>query len=622
MCLPNSNFFRTMMCFCSMKAVAKATALCLFAILAVGMVLSPLSAQTDSSRLPMKSLTVGNRWVCVVSEYFPYFYRNLTKYSRIFETVIGDTLVDGKRFAKVLSSFDNSIRYERSTDTAVYVWTSQNGEQLQYSWNFDSTKSVQWNAWTIFPKATFIANVRTWLYTSIKSAVYTENTVLFNYFESSNYTGFNTTRMAVGYRKLVGLDSVFSNGDFSTIRGNYTREAKLIGAFIDGQAIGDTAAAPYFMLSLPDTSLVINQGQKTPVIALPLVWDGVTEARIRSSNFTRGFNITYDSTIIQSVQFVYSKANNILQDTTSDRRIVQEYNRSQQGSIVTLSVFVPLPNADGRRMWMVCTVKPPSSDTTVSIVLSEDSTANQVYLYAKILAVTRNGRIKISLPSLQMSIGVSKLEARNYDTVRVPIITTGVKARYLIDSTPLPASLSFNASLLEPIGNIQVGTVTNGIRTVPFTFALTPNSDTARAVLLFRAAVGNDTATVLTPRIEPQSGINYRTTVTNGYVRIRANQAGGEQVQFFSKAPRLRVLAISPNPASDIISVTLSASEKTSVTLSLLNTLGQKIRQMEITLQTDSQEIPFSVRDVPHGVYMIVIQSQSETLTRQIQILP
>jgi hypothetical protein len=164
--------------------------------------------------------------------------------------------------------------------------------------------------------------------------------------------------------------------------------------------------------------------------------------------------------------------------------------------------------------------------------------------------------------------------------------------------------------------------VTNGIRTVPFTFALTPNSDTARAVLLFRAAVGNDTATILTPRIEPQSGINYHTTVTNGYVRIIANQAGGEQIQFFSKAPRLRVLALSPNPASDVISLTLSASEKTPVTISLVNTLGQRIRQAEVRLQTDSQEIPFSVRDVPHGVYMIVIQLQSEILTRQIQILP
>jgi hypothetical protein len=164
--------------------------------------------------------------------------------------------------------------------------------------------------------------------------------------------------------------------------------------------------------------------------------------------------------------------------------------------------------------------------------------------------------------------------------------------------------------------------VTNGIRTVPFTFALTPNSDTARAVLLFRAAVGSDTATILTPRIEPQSGINSRTTVTNGYVRIRANQAGGEQIRFFSKAPRLRVLALSPNPASDIISITLSASEKAPVTISLVNTLGQRIRQAEVTLQMGSQEIPFSVRDVPHGVYLVVIQSQSEILTRQIQILP
>lgn len=403
-----------------------------------------------------------------VSFFLPYPNSYLKKSERVFETVIGDTLVNGKRFGKVFSSFDNSIRFERSTDTAVYVWTSQNGEQLQYSWNFDSTKSVQWNQWTIFPKTIFVANVRTWLNTSISSAVYNENAVLFNYYSNSNYSGNNTVRMAVRYRKLVGLDSVFSNGDFSTIRGNYTNEAKLIGYIIDGKAKGDIAASATF----------------------------------------------------------------------------------------------------------------------------------------------------------QMTIGVSKLEARNNDTVCVPIFTTGINTRYLIDSTPLPASLSYNASMLEPIAGTQAGSVQNGIRTVPFTFALTPGADTARATLLFRAAVGNDTITTLIPRIEPQSGINYRTTAVNGSVRVFGNQAGGEQQRFFSKAARVRLVAVSPNPASDQLTISLVASEKTPMTISIVNVLGERLLRNEIMLESGIHDVPMSVSGLPRGVYLLTLQTETDIITRQIHILP
>ncbi len=219
-------------------------------------------------------------------------------------------------------------------------------------------------------------------------------------------------------------------------------------------------------------------------------------------------------------------------------------------------------------------------------------------------------------------LGVPKLEATNGDIIRVPILATGMKTRYLIDSTPLQASLSYNASMLEPIAGTQAGSVQNGIRTVPFTFALTPGADTARATLLFRAAVGNDTITTLIPRIEPQSGINYRTTAVNGSVRVFGNQAGGEQQRFFSKAARVRLVAVSPNPASDQLTISLVASEKTPMTISIVNVLGERLLRNEIMLESGIHDVPMSVSGLPRGVYLLTLQTETDIITRQIHILP
>ncbi len=356
-----------------------------------------------------------------------------------------------------------------------------------------------------------------------------------------------------------------------------------------------------------------------------MVWEGTTSTRIRPPNFAQGISISYDSTVFQSVKFIDYKIAKPLEETILSTQVINEYKKTVLGNIVTTGVAVPVPfDNTPRGIWMVCTIKPPFKDTTIIISLSKDSSVSgqQNPFYVNFPVLTQNGRIKISLPSLQMSIGVPQLEAKNGDTLRVPILATGMKARYLIDSTPLQASLSFNASMLEPIAGTQAGSVQNGIRTVPFTFTPTPNSDTARATLLFRAAVGNDTVTTLIPRIEPQSGINYRTTAVNGSVRVLGNQAGGEQQRFFSKAARVRLVAVNPNPPSDQLTISLVVSEKTPVTISIVNVLGERLLRNEIMLESGIQDVPMSVRGLPSGVYLLTLQTETDIITRQIHILP
>jgi hypothetical protein len=93
-------------------------------------------------------LTVGNRYVYALDIHrYPQFKPDTIH--RYTETVVRDTLINGTRYAVIFSTFENGLRYERSNDTAMFVW--KNGrEQLQYNWNIKNGDSINFShlGWT------------------------------------------------------------------------------------------------------------------------------------------------------------------------------------------------------------------------------------------------------------------------------------------------------------------------------------------------------------------------------------------------------------------------------------------------------------------------------------------
>jgi hypothetical protein len=65
-------------------------------------------------------------------------------------------------------------------------------------------------------------------------------------------------------------------------------------------------------------------------------------------------------------------------------------------------------------------------------------------------------------------------------------------------------------------------------------------------------------------------------------------------------------LKIYPNPANDLLSVTLSGVEAT-YKIEIINTLGQIIREEEITFKENKTTI--STKELPNGVYVLTLQA-------------
>lgn len=110
------------------------------------MLVSSIFALTHTvvfAQQPFKDLTIGNRFVYALSIHrYPQFKPETVH--RYTDTIIRDTLINSARYAVIFSTFDNSLRYERSNDTAVFIW--QNGkEQLQYNWNIKNKDSINFS---------------------------------------------------------------------------------------------------------------------------------------------------------------------------------------------------------------------------------------------------------------------------------------------------------------------------------------------------------------------------------------------------------------------------------------------------------------------------------------------
>ncbi len=214
----------------------------------------------------------------------------------------------------------------------------------------------------------------------------------------------------------------------------------------------------------------------------------------------------------------------------------------------------------------------------------------------------------------------ANITAKSNDTVKIPITISGMKQRATIDTSAFAASLSFNASLLEPLDNTPKGSVQNGIRTIPVSLPYVAGSDSSQIILFFRAAIGNDTITALTVKAEP-IGIQYTTTLNNGSFRILGNNAGGSQIKFFSKPTVLAQLAVSPNPASDILTYNVTLSNASSVHYFLINSLGKIATEATSFLCKGNNVMSIETKNLSSGLYLLVVQTNGEVLTKNVQII-
>jgi Secretion system C-terminal sorting domain len=80
------------------------------------------------------------------------------------------------------------------------------------------------------------------------------------------------------------------------------------------------------------------------------------------------------------------------------------------------------------------------------------------------------------------------------------------------------------------------------------------------------------------------------------------------------------VIKISPNPASNSVTITINNDYRGSVKISVLNSTGQRMKAFELSKTTQKFEVEMNVSDLVHGFYVVSINADkfyTEKLIKQ-----
>jgi hypothetical protein len=264
------------------------------------------------------------------------------------------------------------------------------------------------------------------------------------------------------------------------------------------------------------------------------------------------------------------------------------------------------------------------NDTTTVLRL-EDSFATN----ATINAVS--GRLTIlGAPQafLQKAAGQSNAVYSAQQGASVPI-AIAVRNRHRIPAgRTMFVSMSYNATLLEPtnLTNLAVSnTVASAVRTV--VFAIPPGSAADTVITpTFRAAIGNATGSTITlsntiKLADPSAGDLILLQPSGNFLLTNFNQAGGQQL-FFSPKASLVIVQSSPNPATDVITVTFSKTDENDVNVTLSDITGKPVREeLMSNLKSGEHTIRIATSTLPSGSYLLTLRSNEGKATQTVQIV-
>lgn len=264
------------------------------------------------------------------------------------------------------------------------------------------------------------------------------------------------------------------------------------------------------------------------------------------------------------------------------------------------------------------------NDTTTVLRLEDAFATN-----ANISAVS--GKLSIlGAPQafLQVASGQSSAvySAQQGETVSMPIV---VRNRHRIPAGRfMLASMSYNATLLEPtnLTSLAAGnTVASAVRTV--VFAIPPGGATDTIITpTFRAAIGSATGSTVTmlntiKLTDPASGDLVLLQPSGSFLLTKFNQAGGQQL-FFSPKASLVIVQSSPNPATDVITVSFRKADEGDVTMTLSDISGKTVREELLSsIKAGEHTVRLATTTLPSGSYLLTLRSGEGKATQTVQIV-
>lgn len=183
----------------------------------------------------------------------------------------------------------------------------------------------------------------------------------------------------------------------------------------------------------------------------------------------------------------------------------------------------------------------------------------------------------------------------------------------------ISASIRFNATLIEPIGNTPRGTVENGFRTIPLKDMPLPQApDSILTFMKFRAMLGNSEYTALEILdAETKYGLVEFNEIPGRYRLIIDDTS-----HLFDPFRESRYLSPYPNPTIGLTYIKFELSEPGYSKLSLHDYVGREVEIISHKLyKAGIQEASFNASKYSAGMYFLVLKTPTQEFVRRINIV-
>ncbi|RYZ17628.1 MAG: T9SS type A sorting domain-containing protein [Sphingobacteriales bacterium] len=227
----------------------------------------------------------------------------------------------------------------------------------------------------------------------------------------------------------------------------------------------------------------------------------------------------------------------------------------------------------------------------------------------------------------QISIGNTATgsdTARSGLIVMIPLVIRSSQNLIQSNTRNYTATISFYKNLLKPAGTTPAGVVNGNRRSITVTGSRN-SSDTLGLLqqLQFIAMLGDEACTDISIDSFVWTDGNATATTQDGeFCLSELCQAGGNTRLISSGGGQFMLYGTTPNPAAGQTRIEYNLIEHGTTTLTIIDMLGRTVKTI---LQSQAHPVGrFTVDvpllDIPDGLYRIVLQSPSQSLSLPLQV--
>ena len=216
-----------------------------------------------------------------------------------------------------------------------------------------------------------------------------------------------------------------------------------------------------------------------------------------------------------------------------------------------------------------------------------------------------------------VTVTAGSVTARQGESVAIPITIDDPGGALGAGATKIDVALRYNATLLEPTGATPRGTIAGGDRTILLSLPIT--ADTILAKLDFRAALGNDSTTVLDLAGATADIPTVTVAERDGLFRLSdLCREGGARLLNPDGHVALKIIL----HGGDVAEAEIETIEGGRTELTLVDVEGREVRKViDGELPTGRRRVPIDLTGVSPGRYFLLLRTPTVSKTATMEVV-